>query len=191
MNQPIETIQFGKRVAKIYYDQDAQDPSDNDGFLTKITYRKNSRHTLGTEPLNDEGVEALAEKLASGECIGVNVYAYVHSGVRICAADANPFHCPWDSGQSGVAYMPLTVALENFGTKEDKLACAIDPKALTPQTREKVIACLKAEVETYSQYLSGDVYGVVIETKGGKEKDSCWGFFGLDYAREQAKEMAK
>lgn len=188
MNQPIETITLKRgRVAEIYPDQCAEDPSEN--FLGRISYAKGARTICGTEPLTSEQIEELSHRLHSGECIGIRVFAYVHSGVYIKAADENPFHCPWDSGQSGVAYMTLGDALKEFGTKEDKLACAMDPKALTPQTRERVIACLKGEVETFGQYLSGDVYGVVIKTKGGKEIDSCWGFFGLDYTREQAREM--
>jgi hypothetical protein len=57
--------------------------------------------------------------------------------------------------------------------------------------------CLKSEVETYSQYLEGDVYGYVVsvpddedEDADGEELDSCWGLFGMDYCVEEAKDRA-
>lgn len=43
---------------------------------------------------------------------------------------------------------------------------------------------LRAEVTTYDQYLTDDVYGyrVEVQNEDGEwtEIDSCWGFFGLD-----------
>ena len=49
---------------------------------------------------------------------------------------------------------------------------------------------LRQEVETYSQYLSGDVYGYEIH-KHGEVVDSCWGFYGYDTAEEEAKAQLK
>jgi hypothetical protein len=40
-------------------------------------------------------------------------------------------------------------------------------------------------VETYSQFLSGEVYGYTIDGPSG-EYDSCWGFYDLDNCREEA-----
>jgi hypothetical protein len=48
---------------------------------------------------------------------------------------------------------------------------------------------LEGEVETYDQYLRGDVYGYVIETKAGVDRDSLWGMFGYDYCLEEAKSV--
>jgi len=46
-------------------------------------------------------------------------------------------------------------------------------------------------VETWNQYLSGDVYGCVRETfdkdKNSIDHDSCWGFYGYEYAKEELK----
>ena len=59
---------------------------------------------------------------------------------------------------------------------------------------------LRGEVEAFDQYLRGDVYGVIVQRvkrdEDGdevdtEELDSCWGFYGLDYAREEAKQMGK
>ena len=37
---------------------------------------------------------------------------------------------------------------------------------------------LEGEVETYNQYLTGDVYGFILEKPDGEHIDSCWGFYG-------------
>lgn len=46
-------------------------------------------------------------------------------------------------------------------------------------------------IETYNQYINGDVYGVCVYSidratgeRVDDEDDECWGYFGLDYAKE-------
>jgi hypothetical protein len=41
-------------------------------------------------------------------------------------------------------------------------------------------------VETWNQYLSGDVYGFIIEDGEGTDVDSCWGFYGLETVKQEA-----
>ena len=36
-------------------------------------------------------------------------------------------------------------------------------------------------IETWNQYLSGDVYGYLIENELGEETGGCWGFYGTEY----------
>jgi len=58
---------------------------------------------------------------------------------------------------------------------------------------------LNSEVETYDQYLTGDVWGYTIyeiETcdKGHEhenEVDSCWGFFGHDECEKEGNAVIK
>jgi hypothetical protein len=57
---------------------------------------------------------------------------------------------------------------------------AFEQKEWTKELEDKVIKCLEQEVETYDQYLTGDVYGFVVYDEDGQEVDSCWGFFGDD-----------
>ena len=41
---------------------------------------------------------------------------------------------------------------------------------------------LVSEVDSYNQYLSGDVYGFnVTDKQSGEELNSCYGFFGTDH----------
>jgi hypothetical protein len=50
---------------------------------------------------------------------------------------------------------------------------------------------LDGEVKVYDQYLTNDIWGYVVETENGVEVDSCWGFFGLEYAIEEATSVAE
>lgn len=51
---------------------------------------------------------------------------------------------------------------------------------------EKAVSYLKGEVNTYNQWVNGEVYGYVI-TKDGEEVDSCWGYYGYDHCEDEAK----
>lgn len=56
-------------------------------------------------------------------------------------------------------------------------------KIVTQKLKERVTEYLKGEVETYDQYLTGDVYGYkVFKVENGEEEelDSCWGFYGQE-----------
>ena len=64
-------------------------------------------------------------------------------------------------------------------------------KRVTHDRREQAMFWLKNEVKAYDQYLTGDVYGLIVEDHHGEELDSCWGYFGLEDSRESLKEMAE
>lgn len=86
------------------------------------------------------------------------------------------FSCPWDSGRIGIIYVTKKKIKQENGWK-----------VLTKARKEKILQYLKNEVETYDQYLTGDIYGYVVEETeeedGSKnETDSCWGFYGSDPA---------
>lgn len=105
------------------------------------------------------------------------LYLYDHSGITM---SCSPFSCRWDSGQVGWIYMDRATILKEFGGKR-----------LTRKRREQAEKLLRSEVAEYDQYLTGDVWGYVIEDTNGDEVDSCWGFYGIDHARDQAREAAE
>jgi hypothetical protein len=75
------------------------------------------------------------------------------------------------------AYVVLPLTLYDHGGITMRVGSRGCPRA------EK---CLRAEVEVYDQYLTGDVYGFIVEElvcercDTWEETDSCWGFFGSD-----------
>ena len=94
------------------------------------------------------------------------IYMYDHSGITIAT---KPFSCPWDSGQIGFAYITKEAAREGFMVKR-----------ISAKLKERLLVNLNGEVETYDQYLRGDIYGFKEVDSEGLEVDSCWGFYGSD-----------
>jgi len=105
------------------------------------------------------------------------VYLYDHSGLALSTI---PFHCPWDSGQTGWIWMSRKTALDAF-------SCG--GKRITRKIRLQAEEALRSEIREYGQYLSGDVWHVRIENKEGETVDSCGGYYGSDYAIEEGRSM--
>jgi len=157
-----------------------------------ILAKANPPKTLSDEiALWDRSDELLAEKcqnLFDQKYLSLPLYLYDHSGITMsCAA----FSCPWDSGQVGLIYV-----------SKEKLREEYSSKIITPKIREKALSVLRAEVEEYDRYLTGDCWGYEIyemcddqelidagwEDTEGNCVDSCWGFLGYDFCKESALE---
>lgn len=154
-------------------DEDAENPADF-GMLGAVTYSSRARYTLGTKAVNLEEHERIGREIEKGTLIGLPVFAYIHSGTVLQAAEANPFHCRWDSGQSGWVYTEPEKACQRFGWKR-----------VSKQRLEKVHQVLKFEVEVLGQYLNGEVYRFEVQVFGeGRWNyvDSCGGYYGEDEA---------
>lgn len=162
-------------------DEDAENPY---GFevLGTITYSNRARHTLGSRTVNLEEHERIGREIEKGNLIGMPVFAYIHSGVAIQAAEVNPFHCRWDSGQSGWVYTEPEKACRWFGWKR-----------MSKQRVEKVLDVLKAEVQTLSQYLNGEVYRFEVQAlEGGawNYMEGCGGYYSEDEAMAEGIQAA-
>jgi hypothetical protein len=118
------------------------------------------------------------------------LYLYDHSGITM---RCSPFSCPWDSGQVGFIYCSMDKAREEWGGG--------NPAATDEEVRAAAIKCLTGEVKTYDSYLTGDVWGYVVERveydEDGDEVsrehlDSCWGFVGEEeYCEQEAKDSVE
>lgn len=112
-----------------------------------------------------------------------------HSGLSI---NTDGFSCMWDSGQVGIIHVSLKECRENWMKHDAVWTTPLrDCKGKTLTMREYAERIMKSEVNTYDQYLRGDVYGFIMEELhppcelckcGGdwEGKDSCWGFYGSD-----------
>jgi hypothetical protein len=117
----------------------------------------------------------MKEDIIEKENVGVilPLYKYEHGGITI---STSPFSCTFDSGQVGWT----------FCTKEEMESNFITHSGQDNEERSEVI--LKGEVETFNQYLQGDIFGYKVfqvQTcdKGythEEELDSCWGYYGED-----------
>ena len=164
-------IKINDRVtAVLTYDEDCQGPGDC--MLGKIYYVKGSRYRLGTVAADAGRMFEVSTGIASGELIGLPVYAYVHSGTQL---STTPFSCSFDSGLAGFIACSREDAKGWFGKD-------------VPEDR--VLEVLRSEVEEFSKFLQGDVYIITIYVDG-KEEETVGGFYGFDYAVEEAKVIAE
>ena len=128
--------------------------------------------------------EEIIQKLIDKHYLILPLYLYDHSGITM---STGRFSCPWDSGQVGWIYCTKAEAIKEFASEWKNGELIKLGKRLTKKARDLAFKALEQEVATYDQYLTGDVYGFVIEDSDGNDVDSCWGFFGLDYAIAEAK----
>jgi len=176
-----ETITF-KDGAKleIIQDDDHDSPREWDNNGTMVCFH--NRYNLGDKHDYDESDvpgrdwDKLYTAIREDHDVAVicPLFLYDHSGLAI---SLEPFSCRWDSGPVGFIFASRE-NLKRGGHPDD-----VD--------LEKVKTWLRGEVETYNQYLNGDVYGFVLKTPTKcdacghtewAEVDSCWGFYGSNPA---------
>lgn len=154
-------------IITIKHDDDPESPREWDNLGTIIHWHK--RYNLGDISVNREEIAEYLE-----DSVYLPVYIYDHGGVTI---RTTPFQCDWDSGQVGYIFV-----------KREKILKELGKKRLTKSLRKRVLDILKCEIETFNQYLTGDVYGYIL--KGDGINDSCWGFYGVEYCKEEALSLA-
>ena len=137
---------------------------------------------LGLDQFSDTDVDQIMDtmtgvkmmELLEEHAVVLPVYLYDHSGLTVSTTG---FSCPWDSSQVGIIYTTNKQARDEY--KSDTLM----------QAREKARKYLVGEVETYDQFLTGDVWGFRVE-RNGIELDSCWGFYGQKHCIDEATSIA-
>src|SRR3972149_2938921 len=162
MDNPILEKEINSYMIKIYADNNPLNPREEwDNFGKMVCFHRN--YKLGDKHKFD--IDSLQEFLEENKnkIITLPLYLYDHSGITM---SAKPFSCPWDSGQVGIIY-----ATYEEIRKEYKI------QRVSPKILEQVKSRLLSEVEVYDRYLTGQVYGYVVEDSKGNDVDSCWGFY--------------
>lgn len=172
-----EQITYKRYHINIYYDESPESPREGDNLGTFYTAHRRYR------PEKDFTSHFNFDKVCDGrpgnlrksflrDYIALNIFLYDHSGQTI---SSSPFSCPWDSGWFGIVAVSVEKAKQEYGWK-----------VLTKSRREKIERYLQGEIDTYDQYLRGEVYGfeVTPENDDTKVLDTCWGFFGDDGIKE-------
>lgn len=153
---------------EIVNDVDPFNPRDDREFST--IYYSSSRYRLGDERVSKEEIDRIIE---DKDMVYLPVYAYIHSGVML---NTSGFSCPWDSGMSGV-----------IAVSKDKIRQEYNTKRITKKILDQVTSRLKAEVEEFSQYLNGEVYGFQVKDETGDIVESCYGFYSEEDAESEGK----
>jgi hypothetical protein len=167
------TVEFGGKEVSITiaYDTDRESPREWDNLGTMALFHR--RYSLPNE--DGISIERAQEIENDRNYICLPVYGYDHGGLTI---NTNGYSCPWDGGRLGIIYVHKDTVRREYGWK-----------IITAKRMEVVESVLAGEVETFDQYLTGDVYGYLVEV--GENHDSCWGFYGLDYCKEEAELAAR
>lgn len=164
----IETLTHAGITIEIHQDEDAESPQswgDDACFLVA-----NHRQFYVPEP-GEKRVTSDPEEILNrwkGTHWIFPLEAYIHGGVVLSFGREGNFpDRQFDVSQLGFIFA---------SKKEWRLSA----KA------RKAAASL---IETWNQYLGGEVYGYVVDPDG--EDESCWGFYGLEYCIEEAKGVAE
>lgn len=170
----IKKTKTGYEARYLIYEESPESPREWDNLSRMICFH--NRYSLGDKTElkagDFDGWEGLKSYLVKEESAAaiLPLYLYDHSGIKI---STGPFSCPWDSGQVGFVYV----------TRDQ-----LKREGLTKAKAREVIM---AEVETYDEYLKGDVYCLVKETYGKDKKpvdyDTLGGCFGRDWAEKALK----
>lgn len=178
------SVEIGNRTLTIYYDPDPESPREWDNLGTIAAFHRD--YALGDiQDLRDvideldqskwsdtksddfyysDDLGMVVKEMEKQGFIVLPVYMYDHSGITL---STSPFSCRWDSGLLGIIYVSREKVKEVFGWKR-----------ITKERRKKIEGYLENEIKTYDQYVTGEVFGFVIE-EDGNEVDSCWGFYNL------------
>ena len=171
-------------LIEVIQDESPESPREWDNLGTMICFHP--RYNLGDKHdyrsrdyrFYDEQREDIKKK--ENACVMLPLYLYDHSGITM---NTTGFSCNWDSGQVGWIVVSKEQVRKEYNVKR-----------INKELIEKVTKVLEGEVETYDQYLTGDVYGYriskVTECELGhehkEEVDSCWGFYGEDECMTEA-----
>ncbi len=178
MSEHIETIEKNGFAAKIFHDDHPEDPRTWNNVSRMWFYHR--RYELGDYKDKDRPKDPIRSKTEAERILGekillwLPVYMYDHSGLTV---SLEPFNCPWDSGMIGYAF--VTYNAYDAELRKDVPA------------EEAARECIRNELEAYDQFLMGAVFGVVVEDTDGDEIEdgSLWGLYGIDYARQIAREL--
>ena len=189
LNYSLKLIIMANKL-KIIQDSHPESPREWDNLGTMAYKHRN--YSLGEEEIDDpiewleeklnlqpkhkytnERLEEL-EELFFSEYIALPLYLYDHSGITMATT---PFSCRWDSGKVGYIYVSKAKVREEYNWK-----------VITAKRRETIERYLLGEVETFDQYIRGDIYGFEVVDENGEHVDSCWGFYGQDWENNGIKD---
>lgn len=161
----------------LHYDEDAPNPrEDIVQFLGSfVMWHRRQNFSDGGQREKFPTIEDFREFTKTTKCIFLPVYMYDHSGQTI---KTTPFSCPWDSGLIGYIYVTYEKIKEFLGVSY-----------ITKTVISRVKKLLRQEIEELDIWIRGDIFGFVVIDENHKQVDSCWGFYSLDDAKEEAIEV--
>lgn len=170
---------------RIERDEHYDSPREWDNLGVMVCFH--SRYDLGDKhdysTSGFEGWNELREELEKeeGAIVVLPLFLMDHSGISMSCSSSQFRACDaagWDWGCVGFIYASREKILKEWSKKR-----------ISKQLLKKVEEILVGEVKEYDQYLTGDVWGYIIEDDDGEHVESCWGFYGHDYCEKEAEDM--
>ena len=175
-----EQKRIGDYLIKTFYDESPESPRNWDNLGTMVCFHPS--YNLGDKHSFDKHLYSSWEEMEKDIIDTENVhtilplYLYDHSGITI---STSPFSCRWDTTRLGWIFV----------SKEEVKKQGVD--------ETKVEECLKGEVETYDQYIRGDVFGYKIYKvltcdlghEHEEELECSWGYYGDKECLSEAEGM--
>ena len=176
-NEIIEQFTHAGLTIHIHQDEDAGNPrKEFDEASHLILFERYGRpdrngddHNFSPGESFDDLVKEI-EEYESQPIVWLPVRKYDHTQVAYSTESGYPFNDPWDAGIVGLVYMTKKECLYEYGKKDAKL--------LTKQIRKKAEELMSGEVELFSDWANGDVFGYEVLDADGETLDSCWGYYG-------------
>lgn len=161
---------------------DKHDFDDADEFLERLCYEVLHKDDDELDGLSTQ--DKLKMLKESNLILIKEINLYDHSGITVSISNGYPYSDYWDAGIVGFIYVTKKKILEETGhaTEETWKDVAED--------------FIEAEMETYDQYVRGDVYGykltktvveqevcphcgeVIRDREVEEDVEGCWGFYG-------------
>ena len=142
------------------------------------------------EAMSQEDKWKLLERCAN--IVYLPLYLYDHSGITM---NTGGFSCRWDSGQVGYIYTDKNTILKTVGAFKNEKGNYI--KVNEKNWKKAAYKSMEDEVHTYDMYLTGEVYGLVVEELVDEEDDewnetdSCWDFYNDSWGDKLFEEVAR
>lgn len=148
---------------EIYQDSDSISPNENADRHAFLVYGHRSFMVDGPDGEKAKDIHKSLDEWRENFHV-YPVYAYIHSGVHLqLGSDEGLPDRQWDVSMCGYVLI----------TKDEK-------EIPNPEKYAQGM------IDEWNQYLSGDVWGYKIKA-GDEDIDSCWGFYGLEYCKEEAR----
>lgn len=169
----MESIEYKGHSIEIEQDLTPMNPRidmDNLGTMGCI----HGRYNLGDqkEKYTIEDLQVIEANL-DDKYIVLPLFLYDHSGITM---NTKGFSCRWDSGQVGIIFVSKEKVRNEYGVKR-----------VSSKLKNSILSYLVSEVETYDDFLTGNVYGYDID----EIDEACSGFFGSDHEKNGLLEYAR
>lgn len=122
--------------------------------------RDTAQYATSSEDHMKRIVEDFSEKILFIDAVAI----YEHSGLSYSLG----YKSGWDWSNNGF-YIVTEKSIQEIGIEYDV---------------DKVKQIIEGELETYTKYANGEIYGYTLYDEDGEEIDSCWGFYDVEHIRE-------